>query len=196
MGAARVFFRTREELEAPDAMMAIVPFIPIMEEGRRRISPVRGISMFAHIQRTESTGSVHIASARAEEPPAIDYNFLATENDRRTNVLAVRKARELMATPPLGDVIGEELEPGAQVQSDDEILDYIRDNGQTTYHPTGTCKMGRDPMAVVDEKLCVHGLGGLRVADASIMPTMTSGNTNAPCMMVGEKCAAMILSEA
>ena len=94
-----------------------------------------------------------------------------------------------MATPPLSDVIGEELEPGTDVQTDDEILDYMRHFGQTTYHPIGTCKMGRDPMAVVDEKLRVHGLEGLRVADASIMPTITSGNTNAPSMMIGEKCA-------
>ena len=100
-----------------------------------------------------------------------------------------------MSTPPLGDIVTEELEPGPGVQTDDEILDYMRNYGQTTYHPTGTCKMGRDPMAVVDEKLRVHDLQGLRIADASIMPTMTSGNTNAPCMMIGEKCADMILSQ-
>ena len=100
-----------------------------------------------------------------------------------------------MATPPLSDIVKEELEPGPSIQTDEEILDYMRNCGQSTYHPTGTCKMGRDPMAVVDEKLRVHGLEGLRIADASIMPTMTSGNTNAPSMMIGEKCAKMILAE-
>ena len=194
MGAARVFFRTREGLESPDAMMAVAPFIPIMENARRGISPVRGISLFVHTQRTESTGSVHIKSAHPGDPPTINYNFLDTEYDRRTNILAVRKARELVAAPPLGDVIGAEIEPGAQHQSDDELLEYMRNYAQTTYHPTGTCKMGRDPMAVVDAQLRVHGLRGLRIADASIMPTMTSGNTNAPSMMIGEKCADMILS--
>ncbi|MDH3701348.1 MAG: GMC family oxidoreductase N-terminal domain-containing protein [Alphaproteobacteria bacterium] len=196
MGAARIFFRTREGLESPDAMMAVIPYIPILENGRRRISRQRGLSLYAHTQRTESTGSVHIKSARPEQEPAIDYNFLDSEYDRQTNILAVRKARELIAAPPLSGVVGEELEPGADVQTDEELLEYMRNHGQTTYHPTGTCKMGRDPMAVVDEKLRVHGLQGLRVADASIMPTMTSGNTNAPSMMIGEKCADMILAEA
>jgi choline dehydrogenase len=100
-----------------------------------------------------------------------------------------------MATPPLSNIVEEELEPGPGIQTDDEILDYMRNYGQSTYHPTGTCKMGRDPMAVVDEKLRVHGLEGLRIADASIMPTMTSGNTNAPSMMIGEKCAEIILAD-
>ncbi len=196
MGTARIYFRTREGLESPDAMLSIIPYIPIMEDGRRRISPVRGFSMFAHTQRTESVGNLHIKSARPEDEPAINYNFLDAEYDRVTNIRAVRKAREIVKAPPLGDILDAELEPGPQVQSDDEILDYMRNYGQTTYHPTGTCKMGRDPMAVVDERLRVHGIAGLRVADASIMPTMTSGNTNAPCMMIGEKCADMILAEA
>jgi len=176
-------------------MLSIIPYIPILDDGKRRISPVKGISLFAHAQRTESTGSVHIKSAQPNIEPAINYNFLDTNFDRDTNIRAVRKARELMSTPPLGDIIIEELEPGDSIQTDDEILDYMRHFGQTTYHPTGTCKMGRDPMAVVDENLRVHGLLGLRVADASIMPTMTSGNTNAPSMMIGEKCAEMILIE-
>ena len=195
MGTGRVFFRTREGLESPDAMLSIIPYIALLEDGQRKISPERGISLFAHTQRSESTGSLHIKSARPEDDPAINYNFLAAEYDRKTNIRAVRKARELMATAPLSDVIGEEMEPGNDVQTDAEILEYMRNYGQTTYHPTGTCKMGRDPMAVVDEKLRVYGLEGLRVADASIMPTMTSGNTNAPSMMIGEKCADMILAE-
>jgi len=96
----------------------------------------------------------------------------------------------------LKELTGEEIAPGAHLSSDDELLKWVRNNAETTYHPVGTCKMGADPRAVVDHELRVHGLGGLRVADASIMPTLTSGNTNAPCIMIGEKCAEMVLAAA
>ena len=133
-------------------------------------------------------------SANPKAEPAINYNFLDAEYDRETNTRAVRKARELMSTPPLGDIVTEELEPGRGVQTDDEILDYMRNYGQTTYHPTGTCKMGRDPMAVVDEKL---GYTDCRVLHCRRLnhADYDFGNTNAPCMMIGEKCADMILSQ-
>jgi choline dehydrogenase len=101
-----------------------------------------------------------------------------------------------MATSPLKEMTGEEIAPGANLTTDDEILEWVRNNAETTYHPVGTCKMGADPMAVVDNELRVHGVQGLRVADASIMPTLTSGNTNAPCIMIGEKCAEMVLAAA
>jgi choline dehydrogenase len=101
-----------------------------------------------------------------------------------------------MATSPLKEVTGEEIAPGAHLQKDDELIEWVRNNAETTYHPVGTCKMGRDPMAVVDDHLRVHGLQNLRVADASIMPTLTSGNTNAPCIMIGEKCSEMLLADA
>ena len=101
-----------------------------------------------------------------------------------------------MATSPLKEMTGEEIAPGASLQTDEEILEWVRNNAETTYHPVGTCKMGNDPMAVVDDRLRVHGLQGLRVADASIMPTLTSGNTNAPCIMIGEKCADMVRNAA
>jgi choline dehydrogenase len=100
-----------------------------------------------------------------------------------------------MATSPLKE-ISEEIAPGAHLKTDAELLEWVRNNAETTYHPVGTCKMGIDPMAVVDPELRVHGIAGLRVADASIMPTLTSGNTNAPCIMIGEKCAAMVLAVA
>jgi choline dehydrogenase len=101
-----------------------------------------------------------------------------------------------MATSPLKESTGEEIAPGAARQTDEEILEWVRATAETTYHPVGTCKMGNDAMAVVDPELRVHGIEGLRVADASIMPTLTSGNTNAPCIMIGEKCAAMVLQAA
>ena len=105
----------------------------------------------------------------------------------------MRKARELMATSPLAEAVGEELGPGPSVQSDEDLVQWICNYAETTYHPVGTCKMGADPMAVVDDQLRVHGIEGLRVADASIMPTLTSGNTNAPSIMIGEKAADLVL---
>jgi choline dehydrogenase len=111
-------------------------------------------------------------------------------------VKVLRKGRELMATSPLKEVTGEEIAPGAHLQSDAELLEWVRHNAETTYHPVGTAKMGNDARAVVDPELRVHGIRGLRVADASIMPTLTSGNTNAPTIMIGEKCAAMVLAAA
>jgi len=99
-----------------------------------------------------------------------------------------------MSTPPIADITGGEIAPGPAYQTDEELIEWVRNNAETTYHPVGTCKMGHDPMAVVDDQLRVHGIQGLRIADASIMPTLTSGNTNAPCMMIGEKCSELILS--
>ena len=156
----------------------------------------QGITMNANVLRSESTGSIHIKSADPEMPPAIRFNFLSTEHDRAGILAVIRKGRELMATSPLREITGEEIAPGAKLQSDAELLDLVRNNAETTYHPVGTCKMGSDPLAVVDRELRVHGIEGLRVADASIMPTLTSGNTNAPCIMIGEKCAEMVLAAA
>ena len=109
---------------------------------------------------------------------------------------AIRIARAIMTAPAMAAFQVTEVAPGAGRTTDDEILDWVKQAAETTYHPVGTCKMGSDPMAVVDAQLRVHGIGGLRVADASIMPTLTSGNTNAPSIMIGEKAADMVLSAA
>jgi len=192
----RIYFRTREGLETPDATISILPFLYEMVGRQRRVAKRQGITMNANVLRSESTGSIHIKSADPAEPPAIRFNFLSTEHDRAGIVAVIRKGRELMATSPLKEVTGEEIAPGVKLQSDDELLDWVRNNAETTYHPVGTCKMGSDPMAVVNSELRVHGIEGLRVADASIMPTLTSGNTNAPAIMIGEKCAEMVLAQA
>jgi choline dehydrogenase len=192
----RMYFRTREGLETPDAVISIAPFLYEMVKRERRIAKRQGITMNVNVLRSESTGSIHIKSQNPADPPAIRFNFLSTEHDRLGLLAAVRKGRELMATSPLKEVTGEEIAPGAKLQSDAELLDWIRNNAETTYHPVGTCKMGSDPMAVVDRELRVHGIDGLRVADASIMPTLTSGNTNAPSIMIGEKCAEMVQAAA
>jgi len=192
----RLYFRTRVGLETPDATISIAPFLYEMVGKERRVSAQKGITMNVNVLRSESTGSVHIKSADPAEPPAIRFNFLSTEHDRTGIVNVLRKGRELMATSPLKEVTGKEIAPGAHLQSDADLLEWVRNNAETTYHPVGTCKMGNDPRAVVDPELRVHGIAGLRVADASIMPTLTSGNTNAPAIMIGEKCAAMVLAAA
>lgn len=193
----RMYFRTRPGLETPDATVSILPFIYEMINRQRLVSKrFKGITMNVNVLRPESTGSVHVKSRDPAEPPAIRFNFLSTEHDRAGLLAAIRKGRELMATSPMKEITGEEIAPGAQLQTDDEILDWVRKTAETTYHPVGTCKMGNDPMAVVNSELKVHGIEGLRVADASIMPTLTSGNTNAPCIMIGEKCAEMVLAAA
>ena len=193
----RMYFRTRPGLETPDATVSILPFIYEMVNRERLVSRrFKGITMNVNVLRSESTGSIHITSSDPATPPAIRFNFLSTEHDRAGLLAAIRKGRELMATSPMKEITGEEIAPGAHVQTDDEMLDWVRRTAETTYHPVGTCKMGNDAMAVVDSELRVHGLEGLRAADASIMPTLTSGNTNAPSIMIGEKCSDMVLAAA
>jgi choline dehydrogenase len=191
----RMYFKTREGLESPDAAVAITPFLyEAAPDGSLRIAKQTGVTAIANVLRSESIGDIHIKSANPADPPAIRFNFMTSPYDKEGTVAAVRKARELFATGPLADVVSAELAPGVAIQSDEEIIAWIRATAETTYHPVGTCKMGSDPMAVVDDNLRVHGINGLRIADASIMPTLTSGNTNAPSIMIGEKCAEMMLA--
>lgn len=196
-GAMRVFARSRPELREPDVMMVVSPYIIELKTGRgRRMSETEGFFMYTHVQRPDSQGCIHIRSADPFAPPRIDYQFLQTEYDRQTAVAAVRRSREIAAAAPMKDLVAEEIAPGPQVSSDEAILDEIRRTGLPTQHMVGTCKMGTDAMAVVDERLRVRGLSGLRIADASVMPTIVSGNTSVPCMMIGEKCADMVLADA
>ncbi len=156
--------------------------------------PGFGIGTFA--LRPESQGSVHIRSPDPDASPAIAANYLADPRDRATSVAALRLARRIAAQPALAALIVRETRPGPEAQSDEELLDHIAKLGATSYHPIGTCKMGSDAMAVVDQRLRVRGVQGLRIADASIMPTMVSANTNAPSFMIGERCAEFLLQEA
>ena len=192
----RAFVRSREGLEAPDVLLGWVPMLT--EPGPRgpKISRQSGMTCYAHPMRPESKGHIHIASADARKPPAINFNFLSSPVDAEVTARAVRIARSVMTAPAMAHLQVTEIAPGASLNTDDEILDWVRGSAETTYHPVGTCKMGNDPMAVVDAQLRVHGIEGLRVADASIMPTLTSGNTNAPSIMIGEKAADMVLRQA
>jgi choline dehydrogenase len=189
----RAFIKSRAGLDAPDAMMAIQPMLVTPDV---KIAKEAGITVIAHQLRPESKGRVHIKTADAGDPPAINFNFLAERLDRDVLVAAMRTVRRLFAAPAMAWLEPEEFAPGAQAQSDEELLDYVRRTAETAYHPVGTCRMGSDPMAVVDDQLRVRGIAGLRVADASIMPTLTSGNTNAPSIMIGEKAARMVLQAA
>jgi choline dehydrogenase len=152
-----------------------------------------GFSIGHNQMRPESRGSIHIKSKDAEVPPAIVVNYLEHELDKRTHVAALRIARKIASQPPLAKLIRGERRPGPNIDSDDELLAHCGATGHTSYHPVGTCKMGDDAFAVVDSELRVHGVSGLRVVDASIMPELTSCNTNVPTIMIGEKAADMIL---
>jgi choline dehydrogenase len=146
--------------------------------------------------RPTSRGSVSITSSDPFEYPTIRLNYLSTEDDRKVAVDAMRFTRKIMSAQALAKYRPEEWRPGAQAQSNEELVRAAGDLGTTIFHPVGTCKMGRDPLAVVDERLRVRGIEGLRVVDASIMPTITSGNTNAPTTMIAEKGAEMIRQDA
>ena len=146
--------------------------------------------------KPESRGSVHIKSSDPAQAPAIHANYLNEESDRTAMIAAVRKVRQMFGAPALDRYRTQELQPGPAAQSDEEILSFIRAHGESVYHPVGTCKMGNDDMAVVDDRLRVRGVEGLRVADASVMPRVPAGNTHAPTVMIAEKCADMLLQDA
>ncbi len=146
--------------------------------------------------RPESRGSIYIRSADPKESPTIQPNYLDTAGDRDTMVAGMRLARKIIENPAMKSYVRREVLPGPEVISNDEMLEYIRDYGSTIFHPTSTCRMGQDDLAVVDERLRVRGIDALRVADASIMPTVVSGNTNATCVMIGEKAADMLMQDA
>jgi choline dehydrogenase len=192
----RAFVCSREGLEAPDLLLGWVPMLTVPGPNGPRIAKQSGFTCYAHPMRPESKGHVHITADDPRRPPAINFNFLSSAPDAELTVRAIRIARAIMTAPAMAALQVTEVAPGADRVTDDEILGWVKEAAETTYHPVGTCKMGSDRMAVVDAQLRVHGVDGLRVADASIMPTLTSGNTNAPSIMIGEKAADMVLKHA
>jgi choline dehydrogenase len=146
--------------------------------------------------RPESRGTVRIKSRDPKTPPAMRPNYLATAGDQRCAVEGLKFARRLAATRALRTYLTEEYRPGSSCATDADLLDFAREFGATIFHPSGTCKMGQDPLAVVDTRLRVHGVAGLRVVDCSVMPTLVSGNTNSPVVMIAEKAADLILADA
>lgn len=175
--------------------MHLIPY-SIKDPKRRKLQDFPSMTVACYQLRPESLGTVHIRSADPDTHPAIRFNFLGDSIDRRTMADGFRMMRRIVESRAMDDLRGEEFSPGKEVETDEAILTWIRNNSQTAYHPIGTCRMGQGPNTVVDERLRVHGIECLRVADASIFPTMPSGNTNAPSIMVGEKAADLIRSAA
>ena len=155
-----------------------------------------GCTVVATLLRPESRGSVTIKSADPYQAPVIQPNYLEADVDRETLIAGMKAMRKVTNDPHFSKHTVAERFPGPEVQSDDELLDYLKRMMRTSYHPVGTCRMGPDPASVVDERLRVRGFEGLRVIDASIMPTLVSGNTNAPTIMIAEKGADMVLEDA
>jgi choline dehydrogenase len=184
-----------EESATPDVQ---VTFAPGSFKGGQigELDEKPGLSSGAWQMRPLSRGYVEARSNQPGDMPAINPRYLSEESDRRAIVGGLRFARRLFAAPALSKFVREEMLPGAHLQSDDELLDYARRNGSTCYHASCTCMMGQHAMAVVDDELRVHGLDGLRVIDASVMPAVTSTNTNAPTIMIAEKGAAIIRAAA
>jgi choline dehydrogenase len=190
---AMAFVNTRPEVVCPDLQYF---FVHIMYENNGRdIIDEHGFMLYFTLQRPESRGSIMIRSADPKQAPAIDFNYFEQQIDLDTLRDGIRIGREIVAQPGFDALRGEEYGPGAAAQSDAEIEDYIRRTVTSNYHLSGTCKMGADDQAVVDDRLRVRGLEGLRVVDASIMPTVVSGNTNAPTIMIAEKGAEMVLQD-
>ncbi|HET6308788.1 MAG TPA: choline dehydrogenase [Rhodopila sp.] len=190
-GIAYGFVKTRPELEEPDIQFHFA-HASYGNAQKRDLETEPGMTLTVYQCRPESKGSIHASSADPMAAPAIRPNFLADPIDQRVLVDGMKIGRAIINSQTLDKYRAYEMNPGASVQTDDEWLHFARSNGQTTYHVIGTCKMGRDPMAVVDDQLRVHGIVGLRVIDASIMPTVPSGNTNAPVIMIAEKGADLV----
>jgi choline dehydrogenase-like flavoprotein len=187
------FIKTRPDLDVPDIQLHFCTAM-VADHGRK---PRWGTGFSCHVcvLRPESRGSVWLQSTDPMQPPAIDPNFFGEEADLETMVSGFKMAKRLLDAPAL-KALQKSDEVTGGVETDDDIRKVLRQNVDTIYHPVGTCKMGvNDPLAVVDPKLKVYGLDGLRVADASIMPTLIGGNTNAPTIMIGEKAADMIKAE-
>lgn len=194
-GVVGAFARTRPELADPDIELHVIPFTT--DRMGTGLHGFPGFTVNMNQSRPESRGRIRLASPDPGRAPSILANYLASETDRRTVVDGLKFVRRIAAQPALRDWIEREFAPGPEVEGDGALLDYARANGGSIYHPVGTCRMGpdHDPMAVVDPRLRVRGIEGLRVADASIMPQVVSGNSNAACIMIGEKCADMMRAE-
>jgi choline dehydrogenase len=192
--SAGCFMRAHPASATPDSQCSIALYSADTIGGHLHGFP--GVTGVCTLLRPESRGFVRIKSADPHQAPAIHPNYLATQRDRDTIVAGVKALRAIFQAPAMARHIAEELEPGRHCDNDGALLDFIRRRGSTTYHPASTCRMGRDEKAVVDERSRLRGFAGLRVIDASIMPAVVSGNTNAATIMIGEKGADMILEDA
>jgi choline dehydrogenase len=193
-GHVGVFTRVLSESATPDAQVHFIPFSATSLGGS--LHPFPGVTISVCQLRPESRGNIMINSADPFAYPTITPNYLDTDYDRRIMIEGLRMVRRITEQPAFAMYVMKEHEPGSDQVTDEALLEYARNKGNTIFHPTSTCRMGSDPRAVVDARLRVHGVQGVRVADCSIMPTVVSGNTNAPAIMIGEKCGQMILEDA
>jgi choline dehydrogenase len=193
-GYAGAFFRTRPDLETPDVQIHFLIFST--ETAGAAVHPFSGFMASVCQLRPQSRGFVRIKSADPGMPPAIQPRYLSSRSDCDTVIAGLKQLRKVMGQPVMRKLIAEERAPGENIASDADLLAYGRNTGTTVYHPTSTCRMGPDANAVVDERLRVRGFERLRVIDASIMPALVSGNTNAAAIMIGEKGSDMVLQDA
>ncbi len=193
-GYAGAFLKTDPALSLADTQIHFINFSTTKMGDR--LHDFSGFTASACQLRPESRGTLKIVSRDPSVQPAIDPNYLATETDRRVTIGGLKVLRDILRQPAITPFVAAEVEPGLECMSDEQLLAYCRASGSTIYHPTCTARMGTDPGAVVDARLRVHGLTGLRVADGSIMPSVLSGNTHAGIVMIAEKAAAMILEDA
>ncbi len=193
-GHVGVFMKVLPESATPDAQVHFIPFSANRLGGK--LHPFSGITASVCLLRPESRGEIMIKNSDPKQHPRITPNYLATDYDRKIMVEGLKKLRTITRSPAFAQYVKRERDPGDSVDTNERLLDFVKNTGTTIFHPTSTCRMGKDPKAVVDARLRVHGVTGVRVADCSVMPTVPSGNTNAPAIMVGEKCAHMILETA
>ena len=187
------FLKSRSDLEIPDLQLHFLPAI-VVDHGRKRVG-TPGFSIHVCQLRPESRGEIRLASADPLDEPVIKANYLSASRDVDALIAGVKVARRIFDAKRFQPILGEEFEASRDAKSDEEIENFVRQNAETIYHPVGTCKMGHDDMAVVDARLRVRGLESLRVVDASVMPTLIGGNTNAPTIMIAEKASDMILED-
>jgi choline dehydrogenase len=193
-GTSGAFFKTNPRLLTPDIQVHFLPFST--DKMGEKLHSFSGFTASICQLRPESRGSLRIRSADPAAPPEIRINYLSTEVDRTANVEGLKILRKILGAPALSQYVVEEVDPGAKVTNDEALLSYCRARGTTIYHPTSTCRMGNDGLAVVDQRLRLRGIEGLRVVDASVMPDLVSGNTNAVVIMIAEKASDMILEDA
>jgi choline dehydrogenase len=193
-GVVGLFAKSRPGLEEPDIQFHFMPLSA--ERPGQGMHEFSGVTSSICVLRPASRGHLHITSPNASDPPMILANYLAEETDRQATLDGMKLARKIAEQPAFRQHLKREVVPGPSTQTDEELLAVAKEKGTTVFHPCGTCKMGSDSTAVVDQRLRVHGLQGLRVIDASIMPTLISGNTNAPTIMIAEKASDMIREDA
>lgn len=198
------FLKSRAGLDAPDIQLHFMPALektanlhfPNPFKKKQAVEANHGFTLRVGPVNPESRGEIKLRSADPADKPSIRANYLQSDFDLRTMIAGIRMTREIISQKAFDPYRGNELAPGPAIDDDAELENWLRATAMTTFHPVGTCKMGNDPMAVVDSRLKVHGIEGLRIADASIMPIISSGNTNAPAIMIGERASDFILEEA